>query len=114
MALEWSPDSDSVVLLSKTRDDYTGKSGDARIFVVDYATMGQLEYYAFPGLNPTVVWSAGSGQLFLSSTLPTEDGYQIHLRQLNLGSGLFDEWDDSLTITSTDFILLDKIFWITP
>ena len=114
VALEWSPDNDSVVLLSKTRDDYTGKSGDARIFVVDYATMGQLEYYAFPGLNPTVVWSAGSGQLFLSSTLPTEDGYQIHLRQLNLGSGLFDEWDDSLTITSTDFILLDKIFWITP
>lgn len=112
--LEWSPDSDDVVLLSKTRDDYTGKSGDARIFVVNIAAMSQLEYYAFPGLNPSVVWSAGSGQLFLTSTLPMDDGYQIHLRQLNLGSGLFDELDDSLTITSTDFITLDAIYWITP
>ncbi len=114
VALEWSPDNSSVVLLSKTRDDYTGKSGDTRIFVVDEASMTQLEYYAFPGLNPNVVWSAGSGQLFLTSTQPTEAGYQIHLRQLNLGSGLFDELDDSLTITSTDFISLDAIYWITP
>ena len=114
VALEWSPDGDSVVLLSKTRDDYTGKSSDTRIFVVNPAVMNQLEYYAFPGLNPNVVWSADSGQLFLTSTLPTDNGYQMLLRQMNLSSGLFDELENSLSITSTDFITLDKIYWITP
>lgn len=115
VALEWSPDSNSVVLLSKTRDDYTGKSGDARIFVVSAAAMNQLEYYAFPGLNPRVVWNTAADQLFLTSTLAAEDGsYQLHFRQMNLGSGLFDDLDSTLSITSTDFITLDKIYWITP
>jgi hypothetical protein len=112
--LEWSPDSTSVVLLSKTRDDYTGKSGDARIFLVNTTTMSQTEFYAFPGLTPSVIWSAGAGQLFLTSTLPTDDGYQLHFRQMDLGSGLFDNLDNSLSITSPDFITLDKIYWITP
>jgi hypothetical protein len=76
--------------------------------------MNQTEFYAFPGLNPSVVWSAGGGQLFLTSTLPTDDGYQLHFRQMDLGSGLYDNLDSALSITSPDFITLDKIYWITP
>lgn len=115
VALEWSPDSSNVILLSKTRDDYTGKSGDARIFVVNPAAMNQREYYAFPGLNPRVAWNTAADQLFLTSTLAADDGsYQLLFRQMNLGSGLFDNLDNTLSITSTDFITLDKIYWITP
>jgi hypothetical protein len=112
--LQWSPFSNSLALLTVTRDDYTGKSSDARIFVVDTNAMNQLEYYAFPGLNPAVHWSADAGQLLLTSTIASDGGYQLHFRQMNLASGLFDTLDEALMVTSTDFITIDKLFWIFP
>jgi hypothetical protein len=112
--LQWSPLNDQLALLTVTRSDYTGKSTDARIFVVTNSNMSHLEYYAFPGLNPAVAWSADTGQLLLTSTLPVDDGYQLYFRKMNLSSGLFDDLDDTLSIISADFITIEKLFWIFP
>jgi Tol biopolymer transport system component len=112
--LQWSPLSGNLVLLTVIRDDYTGKSADAQIFLVDRASMTEREFYAFPGMNPSVHWSADAGQLMLTSTLATDSGYQLYFRQMNLASGLFDTLDGALTVTSTDFITIDKLFWIFP
>jgi hypothetical protein len=81
---------------------------------VDRASMTEREFYAFPGLNPAVHWSADAGQLMLTSTLATDSGYQLYFRQMDLASGLFDTLDGALTVTSTDFITIDKLFWIFP
>ncbi len=112
--MQWSPFNNQLALLTVTRSDYSGKSSDARIFVVTTGAMSQLEYYAFPGLNPAVVWDQNADQLLLTSTLPVDGGYQLHFRQMNLASGLFDTLDDALTVTSEDFITIQKLFWIFP
>jgi hypothetical protein len=112
--IAWSPFNNRLVLLTVTRSDYSGKSSDARIFVVDTDTMSHLEYYAFPGLNPTVHWQADAGSLLLTSTLPTDNGYQLHFRVMNLTSGLFETLDENLLIESEDFITIDQLFWIFP
>lgn len=112
--LAWAPLGNRLALLTVTRDDYTGKSSDARIFVVDANSMTHLEYYAFPGLNPAATWSPDSGSLLLTSTLADDEGYQLQLRLMNLTSGLFDTLSDTLAITSPDFINIDPLFWIMP
>jgi len=112
--LAWSPFGNRLVLLTVTRSEYSGRSSDARVFLVDAAAMTHLEYYAFPGLNPAVTWSADAGELMLTSTLAVEDGYQIHFRRLNLTSGIFTDLDEVFEIGSEDFVTIDQLFWIYP
>ncbi len=114
MDLAWDPNANRLALLTVTRSDYSGKSSDARIFVVDTGSMSHLEYYAFPGLNASLHWRPDSSELLLTSTLALDEGYQIHFRQMDLVSGLFENLDEALQITSTDFITLSKSFWIFP
>jgi hypothetical protein len=112
--LAWDPFSQRLAVLTATRSDYSGKSSDTRIFVVDANTMSFLEYFAFPGLNPSVHWSADGGSLLLASTLNIETGYQVHLRQMNLTSGLFETFEESLAITSEGFITISELMWTFP
>ena len=112
--LVWSPIEESLVLLTATVSDYSGKSSDARVFMVDTPTMSYLEYQNFSGLNPDVYWSADSDEILLVSTLSIEEGYQINLRQSDLTSGLYDTLEGILTIQSEDYIKIDKLFWIIP
>jgi hypothetical protein len=112
--MAWGPFNNRLGLLTVTRSDYTGKSSDARIFVVDANTMSHLEYFAFPGLNASLNWSADGGELLLSSTLTTDEGYQLHFRQMNLTSGLFDILDENLMITSEGFMTINELHWIFP
>lgn len=114
MDLAWDPNANRLALLTVTRDDYTGKSSDARIFVVDTDSMSHLEYFAFPGLNASLHWRPDSSELLLTSTLALDEGYQIHFSQMDLVSGLFENLDEALQITSTDFITLSKSYWIFP
>jgi hypothetical protein len=112
--LAWSPNDNRLGLMSLTRSDYSGKSSDARIFVVDTTTMTPLEYVAFPGLNPSLHWHEDGGSLLLTSTLSTEGGYHLYFRHLDLNSGLYDTLDETLTIESEDFITIDQLFWLFP
>ena len=112
--LAWSPADESLVLLTATLSDYSGKSSDASIFVVDTSTMSYVEYQNFSGLNPNVYWKKDGNQILLVSTLVIEEGYQISLRQTDLISGLYDTLEDVLMIQSENFIKIDKLFWITP
>jgi len=110
----WAPLDHRLSVLTVTRSDYTGKSSDARIFIVDAETMSQLEYVGFPGLNPNAYWDDSAENLLLTSTLSNEDGYQLFFRQMDLTSGLYDTLDGDITIQSADFITIDKLFWIFP
>jgi len=112
--LAWSPNDNRLGLMSLTRSDYSGKSSDARIFVVDTTTMTPLEYVAFPGLNPSLYWDEDGDYLLLTSTLSHENGYRLQFRHLDLNSGLYDTLDESLTIESEDFITIDTLFWLFP
>ncbi len=112
--LGWSPNDNRLGLMSLTRSDYSGKSSDARIFVVDTTTMTPLEYVAFPGLNPSLYWDEDGDYLLLTSTLSHENGYRLQFRHLDLNSGLYDTLDESLTIESEDFITIDTLFWFFP
>lgn len=110
----WAPTDRRIAMLTVTRSEYTGKSSDVRIFIVDVEAMTQKEYIGFPGLNPGVHWDSSAQNLLLTSTLSTESGYQLFFRQLNLSSGLYDTLDDDIVIQSEDFITIDKLFWIFP
>ncbi len=112
--LVWSPVENSLILLSATRSDYSGKSSDARVFLVDAAGMSSLEYHAFSGLNPSVYWNEEGDEILLVSTLLDEERYQLSFRQTDLLSGLYDTLDEILTIQSDDFIKVDKLFWFVP
>ncbi len=112
--MAWGPFGSRLGLLTVTRSDYTGKSSDARIFVVDTNAMSHLEYYAFPGLNASLNWRADGGELLLHATLPTDEGYQLHFRQMNLTSGLFEILDENLMITSEGFMTINELHWIFP
>jgi hypothetical protein len=112
--LAWAHADDRLALLSVTRSDYSGKSSDARIFIVDTTTMSHLEYAAFPGLNPRLYWHEDGGALLLTSTLSTESGYSLYFRRMDLNSGFYDTLDKSLTIESKDFITFEKLFWLFP
>ncbi len=111
---DWTFDDQRLVLMSVTRSDYSGKSSDARIFVVDTTTMTLQEYVAFPGLNPSLHWHEDDRSLLLTSTLATEVGYHLYFRLMDLTSGLYDILDESLTIESEDFITIDQLFWLFP
>jgi len=112
--MTWAPVGSRLVMLSATRSDYTGKSSDARVFVVETGGMSFNEYYAFPGLNPSVTWSPDGGSLLLTSTLTTDEGYQLQFRIMNLTSGLFETLAESLQITSPGFININHIYWFKP
>lgn len=112
--LVWSPIEKSLTLLTTTLSEYSGKTTDARVFVVDAETMSYTEYDTFAGLNPNVYWSADGDEILLVSTLSIDEGYQISLRQTDLTIGLYDTLEDTLTIQSEDFIMIDKLFWIVP
>ena len=112
--MAWAPVGSRLVLLSATRNDYTGKSSDAHVFVVEAGGMSYNEYYAFPGLNPSATWSPDGGSLLLTSTLPAGEGYQLQFRIMNLTSGLFDILDETLQIASSGFININHILWIKP
>ena len=112
--LVWSPVEDSLVLLTATRSDYSGKSSDARVFLVNAAGMSYLEYHSFPGLNPSVHWNEEGDEVLLVSTLLDEEGYQLSFRQTDLLSGLYDTLDEVLSIQSDDFIKIDKLYWFVP
>ena len=112
--IAWAKSGSRLALLTVTRSDYTGKSSDARIFIVNTDTMSHLEYVAFPGLNPSVHWHTNGETLLLTSTLSTDNGYQLFFGQLSLMSGLYDNLEGSLDIQSEDFITIEKLFWINP
>jgi hypothetical protein len=112
--LVWSPVDESLVLLTATLSDYSGKSSDANVFLVDTSAMSYIEYHSFSGLNPDVYWNEAGDQILLVSTLLTEEGYRISVRQTDLISGLYDTLEDILVIQSEDFIKIDELFWITP
>ncbi len=75
--MAWAPLGSRLVMLSALRSDYTGKSSDARVFVVETGGMSYNEYYAFPGLSPSVAWSPDGGSLLLTSTLAADEGYGL-------------------------------------
>lgn len=112
--MAWAPQGSRLVMLSALRSDYTGKSSDARVFVVETGGMSYNEYYAFPGLNPSVAWSPDGESLLLTSTLAADDGYSLQFRIMNLTSGLFETLDETLQIGSSEFISINHIFWIKP
>ena len=112
--MAWAPLGSRLAMLSAVRSDYTGKSTDASVFVVETGGMSFNEYYAFPGLNPSVTWSPDGGSLLLTSTLTADEGYGLQFRIMNLTSGLFETLDETLQIGSSSFVNVNHIFWIKP
>lgn len=112
--LVWSPQGSRLVTLSALTSDYTGRSSDAHVFVVETGVMSYNEYYSFPGLNPSAIWSPDGGSLLLGSTLPVDKGYALHFRIMNLTSGLFETLDETLQIASPGFISINHLFWFEP
>ena len=112
--MAWAPLGSRLVMLSALRSDYTGKSSDTRVFVVETGGMSYNEYYAFPGLNPSVAWSPDGGSLLLTSTVTDGAGYGLQFRIMNLTSGLFETLDGTLQVTSSEFVNINHIYWIKP
>ena len=48
MAMVWAPFGTRLVIMTSIRDDYTGKTADARVFMVESNGMTSREHYAFP------------------------------------------------------------------
>lgn len=112
--LVWAPAGNRLVMLSALRSDYTGRSSDARVFLVDTTGMSFSEYYAFPGLNPSATWSPDGGSMLLTSTNSTDEGYELQFRIVNLNTNLYETLDETLQITSSEFININHIFWFKP
>ncbi len=112
--MAWGPFDTRLGVLTVTRSNYSGKSSDVRIFIVNSIDMSHLEYFALPGINAGLAWHPNGEDLLLYATQATDTGYQLHFRQMNLTSGLFDTLDEMLTITSENFISINQLFWIIP
>jgi hypothetical protein len=112
--ISWSPIFNQLALLAVTRSNYSGKSSDAQIIVVNTNTMLQQEYWTYKGLNPRLYWSQEGDQLLLTSTLAFNDSYQLNISQLNLNTNQFTSYNEDLTITSEDFITINTLYWIIP
>ncbi len=112
--MSWSPSKDQLAILSVTRSEYTGKSSDARIFVVNTNTMISKEYLSFPGLNPSFTWNINHNELLLTSTLLVDQSYQLNLSQLDLGAGTFTPLNEEINFQSADYLTINKLFWIIP
>ena len=110
--IAWSPSSNLLALLSVTRSEYSGKSSDAAIYIVNTNTLVHNQYMAFPGLNPGLIWHPDGNALLLTSTLPTENGFQTNIAKLDLSTGLFTFLNDQLNIQSENFITINDLFWI--
>jgi hypothetical protein len=114
MAMVWAPFGTRLVIMTSIRDDYTGKTADARVFMVESNGMTSREHYAFPGLNPSATWSPDGGSLLLTSILAANEGYESLFRLMDMTSGAADILDKTLKITSTGYININHIYWFTP
>jgi hypothetical protein len=61
-----------------------------------------------------VAWSPDGGSLLLTSTVTDGAGYGLQFRIMNLTSGLFETLDETLQVTSSEFVNINHIYWIKP
>jgi hypothetical protein len=107
----WSADRLAVIML--TRSDYTGRTYGMRNFMVSVADGGVQEFLETSGMLGRVYWSPDATALLFTATDVLEDGtWRIGLRRLNLMNGAWDVFDETLNLTSADFILLTNTFWL--
>ncbi len=107
----WSADRLAVIML--TRSDYTGRTYGMRNFMVSVADGGVQEFLETSGMLGRVYWSPDDTALLFTATDVLEDGtWRIGLRRLNLMNGAWDVFDETLNLTSADFILLTNTFWL--
>lgn len=110
--MSWSPTTSQLALLTANVSDYSGKSSDARVLVVNTNAMLYQEYGNLSGLNPSLFWQQNGESILLTSTLVSENNYQVNLRKVNLVSGTSSSLNEVLTIESEDFVTITKLFWI--
>lgn len=112
--LSWSPTDLRLVVLTVIRSEYSGKSSDAQIVLVDSQSLTSVPLGAITGLNPSLFWAPDGSALLLTSTTAEEDGYRINLRRLDLSSGIIDFVNANQQITSEGFLTIDRLYWINP
>jgi hypothetical protein len=84
-----------------------------RNFMVSVADGGVQEFLETSGMLGRVYWSPDATALLFTATDVLEDGtWRIGLRRLNLMNGAWDVFDETLNLTSADFILLTNTFWL--
>lgn len=112
--MSWSPTSDQIAIMTIARSDYSGRSSDARIFAVNANTMVSREVLSYPGLNPSFYWKPDGKALLIASTLQADEGYQLNISQLDLGTSAFSSLNEELIFQSTDYLTINELFWIFP
>jgi hypothetical protein len=110
--MSWSPTNPQLALLTVNVSDYSGKSSDARVMVVNTNAMSYQEYGSLSGLNPSLFWQQNGESILLTSTLVSENNYQVNIQKVNLLSGTSSSLNEVLTIESEDFVTITKLFWI--
>lgn len=113
MAYAWRPDGAALSVLDLVRSDYSGRWFGINHFLVSPANWSVKALNPVDGVNAQVHWSPDGTALVISGTVQTETGYQVVLTRAFSGPNKIESLPVPPEFTSTDFILLEKLAWLT-
>jgi hypothetical protein len=82
--MSWSPTNPQLLLQMVNVSDHSGKSSNARIMVAITNAMRYQEYGSLSGLTPSLYWQQNGDPISLTSTMVSENNYQVNIQKLNL------------------------------
>jgi hypothetical protein len=108
----WSPDGRSLAVEMLLRSDYSGRNAGMRNFIVLSPNWDTKELPQNTGLNSRLAWSPDNLNLVYAGTEPTDQGYKIILRRMNLLGNKVEDLPGSDSLQSTNFILVTNLSWV--
>ena len=112
MDQSWSPQSDRVHILILQRSDYSGEWLDTRNFIITLDNLGNQEFAPISGQNPRTLWSLDGGSLLLTSTIFSEEKFQLAVRLMDIATKTVSDFSDYIPLSSGDYMLTTGLFWL--